>query len=63
MELVVDVQGTVDTVKVLSGHPLLVPQAIQAVKEWTFEPVLYEGDNNPIEVVARGVDVSFSFAE
>ena len=48
MELVVDVQGTVDTVKVLSGHPLLVPQAIQAVKEWTFEPVLYEGDNNPI---------------
>lgn len=34
----IGVDGTVKQIEVVSGHPLLVPAALQAFKQWTFPP-------------------------
>jgi protein TonB len=45
--------------KVLSGHPLLVKAALDAVKQWRYQPTLLNGD--PVEVVTE-IDVNFTLA-
>jgi protein TonB len=42
--------GTVRQLNVISGHPLLIPAAVDAVKQWTYRPTLLSGE--PVEVVA-----------
>ena len=51
--------GTVQNIQVISGHPLLVPAAIEAVKQWAYKPTLLNG--NPVEVITQ-VDVNFTLA-
>ncbi len=51
--------GMVQELKVLSGHPLLVPAALQAVKQWRYKPTLL--NNTPVEVVTQ-IDVIFSLS-
>jgi protein TonB len=43
LEAEVDVSGQVRTVKVLRGHPLLDDAAMQAVKQWRYQPLLLDG--------------------
>jgi periplasmic protein TonB len=43
-------------IQVLSGHPLLVPAALEAVKTWVYQPTLLNGQ--PVEVETT-VDVNF----
>jgi protein TonB len=45
--------------EVLSGHPLLIPAALQAVKQWQYKPTLLNGE--PVEVVTQ-VDVNFTLS-
>ena len=52
--------GTVSNLVVLSGHPLLVPAAIDAVKQWVYQPTLLNGE--PVEV-ATTVDVQFTLPQ
>jgi periplasmic protein TonB len=40
--------GTIENLRVLSGHPLLVGAAIDAVKQWRYRPYILNGE--PIEV-------------
>lgn len=40
----IDKSGTVRDVKVVSGHPLLVQAAIDAVKQWVYQPALVNGE-------------------
>jgi TonB family protein len=40
----VDKSGTVRDVKAVSGHPLLVQAAIDAVKQWVYQPALVNGE-------------------
>lgn len=49
-------EGMVTQLKVISGHPILVPAAIEAVKQWRYRPTLLNG--TPVEVVTQ-VDVKF----
>jgi protein TonB len=42
---------------VVSGHPLLVPSALEAVKQWVYQPTLLNGE--PVEVVTQ-IDVNFT---
>jgi protein TonB len=42
---------------VISGHPLLVPAALAAVKQWVYQPTLLNGA--PVEVVTE-VEVPFN---
>jgi periplasmic protein TonB len=49
--------GTVQSVKVLSGSPVLAAAAMEAVKQWVYRPTLLNGA--PVEVVTL-VDINFA---
>jgi TonB family protein len=57
MQVVIGQDGTVQNVQLVSGHPLLVQAAIEAVKAWTYKPTLLNG--SPVSVVTT-VDVPFT---
>jgi protein TonB len=44
LEAEVDTRGHVKTVKVLRGHPLFDENAIEAVKQWRYQPLLLNGE-------------------
>jgi protein TonB len=52
--------GSITSLEVLSGHPLLVPAALEAVKQWEYKPTLLNG--NPVEVITT-IDVSFTLSQ
>jgi len=49
--------GAVTNIMVISGHPLLVTAALNAVKQWIYEPVTLNGD--PVEVRTE-IDIPFT---
>jgi periplasmic protein TonB len=49
--------GTVQQLEVISGHPLLVQAALDAVKQWRYRPTLLNGE--PVEVDTT-IDVIFT---
>ncbi len=48
--------GTIDNLRVLSGHPMLVPAAIEAVRQWRYRPYILNSE--PIEVETQ-ITVNF----
>jgi protein TonB len=42
--------GTIQNLTLVSGHPLFVPAATEAVRQWRYRPTLLNGD--PVEVIA-----------
>jgi protein TonB len=40
--------GAIENLQLMSGHPLLVPAALEAVSQWRFRPYVLNGQ--PIEV-------------
>ena len=59
LEAIISRDGTVQDLKVLSGHPLLVKSALEAVQRWRYQPTLLNGE--PVEIITE-VDVNFSLA-
>jgi protein TonB len=57
MRVNIDHDGNVYKVELISGHPLLAPAAMEAVKQWKYKPFLLRGE--PIEVESQ-VLVSFT---
>jgi periplasmic protein TonB len=53
LEAVVTAEGTVDRIRVVSGHPLLVQAAIDCVKRWQYEPTLLNGVPIPVILTAK----------
>ncbi|MGD0199407.1 MAG: energy transducer TonB [Bryobacteraceae bacterium] len=53
---VIGADGTVRNLQLVSGHPLLVPAAQEAVRTWQYQPTLLNGE--PVEVVTQ-IDVQF----
>jgi protein TonB len=49
--------GTVEQLEVMSGHPLLVQAALDAVRQWRYQPTQLNGE--PVEVDTT-IDVIFS---
>ncbi len=49
--------GTISELRLVSGHALLVPAAIDAVKQWVYRPTLLNGE--AVEVVTQ-IDVHFT---
>jgi protein TonB len=45
---------------VLGGHPLLVPAALEAVKQWAYQPAMMNGE--PVEIATQ-IDVNFSLRQ
>jgi protein TonB len=60
LEALISRDGTIKDLKVISGHPLLVKAAIDAVSRWRYQPTLLNGE--AVEV-ATEIDVNFTLAE
>jgi protein TonB len=59
-EAIIGKDGTIQNLKLVSGHPLLVPAATEAVKQWLYRPTLLNGE--PVEV-ATVIDVNFTLSQ
>jgi len=51
--------GSIQNLQLISGHPMLAPAAIEAVKQWKYKPYLLNGE--PVEVDTQ-VQVNFTLA-
>jgi protein TonB len=56
LQAVIGRDGTVQDLRVISGHPMLVPAAIDAVRQWRYRPYLL--NNEPVEVDTQ-INVNF----
>ena len=52
-------EGTIQNLRVISGPPLLIQSALEAVKQWRYRPYILNGE--PVEVETM-VTVNFSLA-
>jgi len=57
LRAVISPEGRIENLQVLSGHPLLVPSAIVAVKQWRYRPYIL--NNQPVEVETQ-ITVNFT---
>jgi len=53
-------EGDVTAMTLVSGHPLLAPAAVEAVKQWKYKPYLLNG--RPVAVETQ-VSVSFALSK
>jgi TonB family protein len=60
LNVIISKDGTIQNLTVASGHPLLVPAALEAVKQWVYQPTLLNGV--PVEVVTQ-IDVNFALSD
>lgn len=51
--------GTIENLRLMSGHPMLAPSAIEAVKQWRYKPYFLNGE--PVEVETQ-ITVIFSLS-
>jgi protein TonB len=59
LSAVIDTNGQITNLQLVSGHPMLVPTAIAAVKQWRYKPYLLNGQ--PVEVETT-ITVIFSLS-
>ncbi|MEJ7606196.1 MAG: energy transducer TonB [Bryobacteraceae bacterium] len=52
--------GSIENLVMVSGHPLLVPAATEAVRQWKYQPTLLNGD--AVQVVTQ-IDVNFTLSQ
>jgi periplasmic protein TonB len=51
--------GDIENLRLISGHPMLAPAAIEAVKQWRYKPYYLNGE--PVEVETQ-ITVNFSLS-
>jgi|SRR5579864_3300272 len=59
LSAIIDTNGQITNLQLVSGHPMLVPAAIAAVKQWRYKPYLLNGQ--PVEVETT-ITVIFSLS-
>jgi periplasmic protein TonB len=59
LHAVISKDGSIENLTLVSGHPMLAPAAIDAVKQWKYKPYLLNGE--PVEVDTE-VLVNFTLA-
>ena len=59
LSAIIDANGQITNLQLVSGHPMLVPAAVDAVKQWRYKPYLLNG--TPVEVETM-VTVIFSLS-
>ena len=60
LEAIISKQGMIDQLRVVSGHPLLVQSALDAVRQWRYQPTHL--NNEPVEV-STTIDVNFTLSQ
>jgi protein TonB len=59
LQAVISKQGTIENLRILTGHPMLAPAAIDAVRQWRYRPYIL---NNELVEVEAQITVNFSLA-
>lgn len=59
LQAVISKRGTIENLRVITGHPMLVRAAIDAVSQWRYRP--YVLNNAPVEVETQ-ITVNFSLS-
>jgi len=59
MEATVSKDGSVESLRIVSGHPLLSQAALDAVRQWRYRPTMLNGE--PVEVITT-ITVTFYLA-
>jgi protein TonB len=59
LRAVISREGRIENLQVISGHPLLVPAAMDAVRHWLYRP--YSLNDQPVEVETQ-ITVNFTLA-
>jgi protein TonB len=60
LKAIISKEGAITELQVVSGHPILVPAAVDAVKQWRYRPYLLNGE--PVEVETY-VTVTFQISQ
>ena len=60
LEAIIARSGMVESLHLIGGHPLLAQAAIDAVRQWIYQPTLLNGD--PVEVLTE-IEVNFKLGE
>lgn len=59
LQAIISKQGTIENLRVVSGHPMLVQAAMDAVRQWRYRPYLLNGE--PVEVETQ-ITLNFSLS-
>jgi len=59
LQAVIGKDGTIQNLRVVSGHPMLIKAAVDAVQQWRYRPYLLNGE--PVEVETQ-VRVNFTIS-
>ena len=59
LRAIISKTGTIENLQVISGHPLLVKAAVDAVSQWRYRPYVLNGE--PVEVETQ-VIVNFTLS-
>ncbi|HVP43106.1 MAG TPA: TonB family protein [Terriglobales bacterium] len=57
LQAVISKAGVVENLRAVSGHPMLIPAAVEAVKQWRYKPYFLNGE--PVEVETT-IQVNFT---
>jgi protein TonB len=60
LHAIIAIDGSIEELEVISGHPLLIQPALDAVRRWRYAPTVLNGQ--PVEVDTT-IDVIFSLEE
>jgi protein TonB len=60
LNAIIGKDGAIQNLDVVSGHPLLVPAALDAVRNWVYKTTLLNGE--PVEVITT-IDVNFTLTQ
>ena len=60
LEAVISRSGTIESLQVMSGYPLLTQAALDAVRQWVYQPTQLNGQ--PVEVLTQ-IEVNFKLSE
>jgi TonB family protein len=60
LHAIIGFDGTIKSLEVVSGHPLLRQASLEAVRQWRYEPTMLKGE--PVEVDTT-IDILFSLNE
>jgi protein TonB len=60
LQATVGTDGRIIVLQPISGHPLLIPAAIEAARLWVYRPFLLNG--MPVEVVGQ-IEIKFAWGE
>jgi len=59
LQAVISKDGAIENLRLISGHPMLAPAALEAVKQWRYKPYILNGE--PVEVETQ-IRVNFTLS-